>query len=65
MQTDGADAHLPLLQQVHLVAADLFRAELIRGTMEMFGKGLHRVQVVLYGSLRVIATLEFFQHHLA
>ena len=33
--------------------------------MEMFGKGLYRVQVVLYGSLRVIATLEFFQHRFA
>ena len=41
------------------------RAELIRWTTEMFGKGLDGVQAGLYGGLRVIATLEFLQHHYA
>ena len=65
MQTDGADAHLPLLQQVHLVGADLLRTQLIRGATEVFGKILDRAEVVLYGSLGVVATLEFLQHHFA
>ena len=29
----------------------------------MFGESLYRLQVGLYGSLRVITTLEFLQHH--
>ena len=31
--------------------------------MKVFGEGLHNFQVALHGSLRVITTLEFLQHH--
>ena len=33
--------------------------------MKIVGEGLHDLQVALHGSLRVITTLEFFQHHFA
>ncbi|OFW12352.1 MAG: hypothetical protein A3H27_01465 [Acidobacteria bacterium RIFCSPLOWO2_02_FULL_59_13] len=60
-----ADTQLFLLQQVHLVGADLFWPELIRRTMEVFGEGLYRFQRGVYGSRRVITTLEFLQHQFA
>src|SRR5580704_11468453 len=63
--TDGADAELPLLQQVYLIGAYLFRPKLIRRTTKMFCERLHNLQVAVHGSLRVITTLELFQHHSA
>jgi hypothetical protein len=33
--------------------------------MKVLSKGLHDLQVALHGSLRIITTLEFFQHHFA
>ena len=37
--------------------------QLIWRTMEVPGEILHDLQVSVYGSLRVITTLEFLQHH--
>jgi hypothetical protein len=53
---------LPFLEQVHLVSANVFWPKLIRWAIEIFGKGCHDLQVAIYGSLRVIPTLEFLQH---
>src|ERR1700679_1229342 len=33
--------------------------------MEIVSEGFHNLQVAIHGSLRVITTLEFLQHHLA
>src|ERR1700733_14247499 len=63
--TDGADAELPLLQQVYLIGAYLFRPKLIRRTTKMFCERLHHLQIAVHSSLRVITTLELFQHHFA
>src|SRR5580704_8924970 len=63
--TDGADAERPLLQQVYPIGAYLFRPKLIRRTTKMFCERLHNLQVAVHGSLRVITTLELFQHHFA
>ena len=65
MQTDRAHAHLPLLQQVRLVAANLIEAKLIRRTIEVLGELLDRVQIVVDGGSSVVTTLEILQHHLA
>ena len=53
---------LPFIEQVHLVGANLFWPKLIRWAIEMSCKGGHDLHVAIYGSLRVIPTLEFFQH---
>ena len=63
MQADGANAQFALLEQVDLIGAKLFFAQLVRRTTEMPSKILHDLQVRVYGSLRVITTLELFQHH--
>jgi hypothetical protein len=39
--------------------------KLIWRTMEVTGEVFHDLRVSVYGSLRVIATLEFLQHHLS
>src|SRR3954469_30464 len=54
---------LSLGEQVRLIGTDLFGSELVRRAMKVFSEGLHNFQVALHGSLRVIPTLEFLQHH--
>ena len=56
---------LLLLKQVGLILAQVLRAELVGGLMEMVGEFLHYPNVGFYGSLSVVTTLEFLQHHLA
>ena len=51
---------LSFLKQVDLIGANLFRSKLVRRTTEMLCKRLHNLQVGVYGSLRVIPTLELF-----
>src|SRR3954463_6777467 len=58
MQADGANAQFALLEQVHLIGTKVFFAQFIRRTMEVLGEVLHDFQVGVYGSLRVITTLE-------
>ena len=62
MQADCTDAQFPLLEQVHLIRADVLLAQLVRRTMEVPGEIFHDLQVRFYGSLREITTLELFQH---
>src|ERR1700730_2751357 len=51
-------------EQIRLVLAYLFRAKTFGRTAEVLRKVLHRIAVGTYGALRVVATLEFIQHHL-
>src|ERR1017187_8165143 len=44
---------------------DVFGTQLVWKAMEITGEILHRRDVTLDGSRRVISTLEFFEHHLA
>jgi len=59
---DGSGRKLALAKQICLVLADMLRAKLFRRKMEVLRKVLHREDVRPYGALRVVATLEFFQH---
>src|SRR6266568_3916483 len=54
-----------LFEQIRLIRADVFQTEPVGWCVEMLGKSLYRLQVRLYGSLRVISTLEFLQHDFA
>ncbi len=65
MLADRARIQLSFLEQISLIGADLLRPKLVGGTMEIVGEGLHDLQVAFHGSLRVITTLELFQHHFA
>src|SRR5919198_4150647 len=51
MQADSANAQFALLEQVDLVGAEMFFAQLVRRTMEVSGEILHDFQVGVYGSL--------------
>jgi len=42
----------------------MLRTKPLRRTMEVLDKILHRVDIGTYCALRVVATLEFIQHHL-
>src|SRR5260370_21736289 len=61
---DGSWRELALSEQIRLVLAYLFRAKTFGRTAEVLRKVLHRIDVGTYGALRVVATLEFIQHHL-
>ena len=54
---------MAVLEQMHLPGPDVLRPQLVGRLVEVLGEGLHRPDVRLYGSLRVITTLEFLQHH--
>src|SRR5271166_5381843 len=56
---------LPLLKQRGLVLADVLRAQLIGGTVEVPGEVFDGVNVTIDGGLSVVATLQFFEHDLA
>src|SRR3981189_1783357 len=63
----GSSPDLPpgaLSEQIRLVLAYLFRAKTFGRTAEVLRKVLHRIDVGTCGALRVVATLEFIQHHL-
>src|SRR5208337_4471390 len=55
---------LSFAEQVRLVFTNVLGAQLVRWTVEVAGKISDRTQVTTYGTGRVIATLEFLQHHL-
>src|SRR5258708_1510678 len=61
---DGSWRELAVSEQIRLVLAYLFRAKTFGRTAEVLRKVLHRIDVGTYGALRVVATLEFIQHHL-
>jgi hypothetical protein len=52
-------------EQCRLVFADAFRTQLVRRSVEVPGEMLNGMNVAIDGGLSVIATLEFFEHHLA
>ncbi len=59
----GARIELLVLKQVRLVLAQMVGSELVGSLMEVLGEVLHDSQVAFYGTLGVITTLEFLQHH--
>jgi hypothetical protein len=60
----GTQGSLTLSQdQIRLVFARLLRAELIRRKFEVARQIFNCPDVGAYGTLRVIPTLEFFEHH--
>src|SRR5580704_6415051 len=60
---DGAGVEFFLLQKIALKPPDVIWAQLIRRLVEVLGELPDCQQVRPYGSLRVITTLEFLQHH--
>src|SRR5204863_2938758 len=61
----GGRSELSLAEQICLVLADVLRSQLIRRAPKVTRKILDRLDVAVYGSLSVITTLEFFEHHFA
>jgi hypothetical protein len=61
----SAGCYFALLEQVGLIASQLIRPELIRGLAKMASERSHVLQVLVGCDLRIVATLEFLQHHLA
>src|ERR1019366_10457192 len=61
----GGRGKLSLAEQIRLVLADVLRSELIRRAPKVPRKILDRLDVAVDGSLSVITTLEFFEHHFA
>src|SRR5271165_2244370 len=62
---DGMCGEFPLAEQIRLVLADVLRTELVRRTLEITCEVLDRLDVAVFGSLGVITTLEFLEHHFA
>src|SRR6185436_19705577 len=52
-----------VLKQVRLVLLQMFRSEFVGRLVEVLGEVLHDSQVAFYGTLGIITTLEFLQHH--
>jgi hypothetical protein len=52
-------------EELGLVLADMLRSQAIGRAVEVLGEALDEANVTLCGSLRVMTTLEFFQHHFA
>src|SRR3974390_2225235 len=52
-------------EELGLVLADGVRAQAIGRAVEVLGEALDEANVTLCGSLRVMTTLEFLQHHFA
>jgi len=66
-QSHGDAGGLQLLhaEEVNLVIADVVEAELVGGAVEMSSELLDCEQVRFSGSLSIITTLEFIEHHFA
>src|SRR6266436_5680973 len=65
MLLHGAGVQLLLLKQVGLILAQVMWTEHVGRLMEMPGEFLDDQDVGFYGTLSVITTLKFFQHHFA
>ena len=52
-------------EELRLVLADVLRSQAIGRAVEVLSKALDEANVTPRGSLRVMTTLEFFQHHFA
>ncbi len=62
---DAVGRQFSFAEQICLVLADVIGTELIRRTVEIPSKVLHRTQVSPSGRRGVISTLEFLQHHVS
>ena len=62
---DAVRSQLSLAEQIRLVLANVPRAQLVRGAVEVAGEILDRADVAACGTRRVISTLEFLEHHFA
>ena len=65
MLLHGASIQLLLLKQIGLILAQVLRTEPVGRLMEMAGECLDDPNLGSYGTLSVITTLEFLQHHFA
>src|ERR1700731_2479443 len=65
MLRNGARRQLPLLKQLGLVFANMPQAQTVRRAVEASRKIFDCADVVACGSLCVVTTLEFLQHHFA
>ena len=61
----GVRRKLALLEQLGLIFANVSKAQTIGRTVESSSKIFDCADVAACGILRVIKTLEFFQHHFA
>src|ERR1019366_3795118 len=61
----GGCGQLSLAEQIRLVLADVLRSELIRRASKVTREIFDRLDIAVDGSLSVITTLEFFEHHFA
>src|SRR5436853_5861309 len=52
-------------EELRLVLADVLRSKAIGRAVEVLGEPLDEANVTPRGSLRIMTTLEFFQHHFA
>jgi hypothetical protein len=52
-------------EELRLVLADVLRSQAIGRAVEVLSKALDEANVTPRGSLRVMTTLEFLQHHFA
>ena len=50
-------------EELSLVLADVLRSQAIGRAVEVLGEPLDEANVTLCGSLRIMTTLEFFQHY--
>ena len=62
---DAVGRQFPLAKQIRLVLADVIGAELVRTAVEVSCELSYRAQLGTQSSLRVVSTLEFFEHQLA
>src|ERR1700739_1967615 len=65
MSPNGARRQFPLLKQLGLVFANVPRPQAVRRTVESSREIFDCADVTACGSLRIITTLEFFEHHFA
>ena len=61
----GPGLQLPLSKQVSLKLPHMLGAELVRWLAEIRSQLVHHTDVRPHGTLRIISTLEFFQHHVS
>jgi len=60
-----AGRQFALAQQIGLIGSKFVGAELVRRLAEILGELRYHTQVITSGDGRIVATLEFFQHHFA
>ena len=59
----SARRQLAISQQIGLVGSKFVETELVGRLAKMLGEVSHDPQVIACGACRIVAALEFFQHH--